>query len=132
LNKEQPRMAKRSYVALKVGDSYHILPRMPSSQPQHLLMVGAGAFLGVLGFRQRGMIGGLLLAAGGLLVASGLTGTDMIRRLGALCRRRHDDGGPSYANQNPKIRQTAMDDVEEASMQSFPASDAPARGVAGP
>lgn len=125
-------MSNRSFVAMKIGDNYHVVPSSLPRQPQHLLMAGTGAFLGVLGLRQRGWMGWTLLATGGIMMLTGLTGSCPLQRLRGLFNRRLCDGGPSYANENPRVRQSAADDVEEASMQSFPASDAPARGISGP
>ncbi|MGH7483607.1 MAG: YgaP family membrane protein [Longimicrobiales bacterium] len=76
-----------------------------------------GGMLTLLGLKRRGLGGLAVLTLGGALLYRGVTGhCDVYESLGI-------DGRQPYT---PGERERALDRVDEASDESFPASDAPA------
>ena len=74
-----------------------IVERVRALDPTTLVAIAGGAALAMVGLRKRGLLGGLMAAAGGVLVYRGLT-----------------------QHQHPR-----NDQVDEAALESFPASDPP-------
>lgn len=94
----------------------HLLDRLRELDPARTVAVAGGAALAAMGLRQRGVLGGLLTAVGGVLVYRGLSGhadLTQARAWGAAALR---DGG-----------YLAGDQTDEAARESFPASDPPSR-----
>ena len=117
------------YIAVKVGNDFEIRRVDSEYRANAVTAVAAGVLLGAIGLSRRSLPGLALLAGGLGLSYYGWTGKNPLNALrGKMCSRAVPEGAASHAHDGTsQATQVPENAVDEAAMESFPASDPPAR-----
>ena len=121
-----------TYIVKRIGSQYVPVLQGPSPSCCNPALLIWGGLLAAYGLKRGGWLGAAGLVAGTEMVAHAALGYGPLRIIPSWFRNRAPSGNPglspSYQNDYAgRAAQLPADGVDEASMESVPASDAPAR-----
>jgi hypothetical protein len=121
-------MVSPHYITQRVGDEYVLVRVDPVGHAGRMLAGGLGVSMLLNSVRRGGVFACIEAAlASGLLyhAATGRNPLNLLRGKECAKRGEHKDS-PSFPGEEHNTGQLPSDAIEEASMESFPASDPPA------
>lgn len=124
-----------SYVVKRSGNDYKIVRTDGKPGVHNSLCVAGGTLLVLSALRRGGILGLTKGLTGAGILYHGITGKNPLNELRAYfaggcsnpADKLQDQAGPSHQHdiKSPSV-QTPQDEIDESSMESFPASDPPA------
>jgi hypothetical protein len=120
------------YVVKKIGDQFVTIRQEEVDPATTTLFAVGGLWTALWGVKHRGLIGLGAIGLGACLVYRGFTGRSLIDRVTCgscgSAKRGNSNDSPSFQHEHStESSQLPADEVDEMSMESFPASDPPAR-----
>jgi hypothetical protein len=127
-------MPAKNFVVKRVGDHYELQRSDAASKTEGSCWAIGGAAAILYGLTRGGLIGKIVTLAGAFGVYHGYMSSNMSCCKTGSTRERSGVGAtaPSYHHETQHdasgktVKQTPVDELEEAVMESFPASDPPA------